>query len=424
MSRLTFVHAADLHLDSPFSGLHNVAPDEVAKIMYEATFLAYKNIIDLCIKEQVDALLVAGDIFDGADHSLRAQLKFVEGLGRLEKEGIRSFVCHGNHDPLDGWEAQLAFPAGCHRFGPEVEGIPMFEGEPDRAIVYGISYPRREVRENLVPKFGTAKRGPFNIGLLHANVDGNKEHGSYAPCTLNDLALTAISYWALGHVHTRQTLSAANPTVVYPGNPQGRQPNERGARGVYVVEVNDAGQVDLEFHAVDVVRWELLEVNISELETDQGLLDAIDRKVADCQGAADGRSAIFRLTLTGRGVLHNSLIRPQFVDDVLANINDTWASQYPFVWCERVEVETAYPFDREQRRKGADFVGDLLKLCDESRGNPALLSELSKALQELYSRGHASRYLRDCLPSDDEIRDLVAGAEEICLAELVDEDSL
>ena len=120
MSRIRFAHAADLHLDSPFKGLRAVAPCHVADALYATTFKAWDNIVDLCIAEQVDALLVAGDICDGADRSLRAQPKFVEGLRKLDGERVRSFVRHGNHDPLDGWEARLDYPPGCTRFGEEI----------------------------------------------------------------------------------------------------------------------------------------------------------------------------------------------------------------------------------------------------------------------------------------------------------------
>ena len=143
MPGLRFVHAADLHLDSPFRGIRNEAPTQVADALARATFEAYQNIIDLCLREQVDALLVAGDIYDGADRSLRAQLRFVQGLGRLDAAGIRSFICHGNHDPLDGWEARLALPEGCVRFGPEVEGFPVFPEEPERGggVRHQLSHP-------------------------------------------------------------------------------------------------------------------------------------------------------------------------------------------------------------------------------------------------------------------------------------------
>ena len=420
MTRIKFVHAADLHLDSPFGGLRNLAP-KIAETLYQATFIAYDNIIDLCIQERVDALLIAGDIFDGADRSLRAQLKFVEGLTRLEEANIRSFICHGNHDPLNGWEAQLTLPPSCHRFGGELERVPVFEDEPDRAVVYGISYPQREVRENLVPRFGIVEDEPFTIGLLHANVDNNPTHDPYAPCSLEDLEATGIDYWALGHVHTRQVLHEANPTVVYPGNPQGRHPNEAGPRGVYLVEVNDADQVSLDFRTVDVVRWSTLEIDINSLETDQSLFDKIDQEVTICQENTDGRDIVFRLVLSGRGPLHDSLIRPGFVDDLLELINDSRPAERPFLWCERIRVSTAANVDREQQRQRSDFVGDLIQLSDDWQQTPSGLSEIRENLQDLYERGNAGRYLRNLAPTEDELRELVAGAEAACLSELLDE---
>ena len=130
MSRIKFVHAADLHLDSPFHGIASEMPEYVVNTLRQATFEAYGNIIELCLREQVDALLVAGDIYDGADRSLRAQLKFVEGLHRLDASGVRTFICHGNHDPLDGWEARISLPPGCVRFASEESGVPVFPDEP------------------------------------------------------------------------------------------------------------------------------------------------------------------------------------------------------------------------------------------------------------------------------------------------------
>ena len=195
MTRIRFVHAADLHLDSPFVGIKAVAPDNVARALHDATFAAYENIIEFCIDERVDALLVAGDVSTTRPiGAFRAQLKFVEGLKRLDDAGIRSFVCHGNHDPLDGWEARLDYPPSCTRFLVEFEAVPVFEDEPERAVVHGISYPTRDVYDNLVPRLGKVDPNAFSIGLMHANVDGNRpEHAAYAPCSLADLVFSGIS---------------------------------------------------------------------------------------------------------------------------------------------------------------------------------------------------------------------------------------
>ena len=419
MSIIRFVHAADLHLDSPFKGMSEVQ-SEIGERLRNATFDAYENIIDLCISEKVDALLVAGDVFDGADHSLRAQLKFVDGLRRLDEADIRSFICHGNHDPLDGWEANLPFPEGAVRFGPAVERVPVFPDDPNRAVVYGISYPEREVRHNLIPQFRTAGSERASIGLVHANVGSNTGHANYAPCTLEDLERTKFDYWALGHVHTRQVMREQSPTVVYPGNPQGRHPNETGARGVYLVDIADSGEVSLDFRTVDTVRWEPLEVGIADLENDQGLLEAVDHAVEDARDAADGRDLIIRLSLTGRGPTHASLVREGFVDDIKTQLNDTWAGQRPFTYCERVSNTTSPTVDRNERLKADDFVGDLLRLVDSFEDHPELLETLYSELEILYGNSRASRYLGELKPTPDELVVILKSAEDICIDMLLE----
>lgn len=423
MTIVRFVHAADLHLDSPFLGMKSAAPSTVADALYQATFEAYENIIRLCVSEGVDALLVAGDVYDSADRSLRAQRKFIDGLQRLHDQGIRSFVCHGNHDPLDGWEARLDYPPSCTRFGPAFESAPVFLDDPTRAVVHGISYPTRDVYENLVHRLGMVDPTPFSVGLLHANVGNNTEHAAYAPCSLVDLEHSGIDYWALGHVHTREVLRAESPTVVYPGNPQGRHPNESGPRGVYLVEVDDGRKARLEFRAMDTVRWEQRELDVSRMETDQDLLDESHEAMRQMLDAADGRPIIVRLALTGRGVLHSSLRKPGFtLEQLTEDINNEWAGASPFAWCERIEDETASPFDRAERVEGSDFVAEVLKTSDRAKDEPELLSRLRAGIPDLYQHRRFRRYLSGYEPSDDEIAALLDEAEAIAVDLLVEED--
>ena len=420
--RLRFVHAADLHLDSPFTGLKSAAPDNVARLLYEATFDAYTNIIDLCISERVDALLVAGDIYDSADRSLRAQIRFIEGLKRLDAEGVRAFVCHGNHDPLDGWEARLDYPTSCHRFGADFKAVPVFADEPNRAVVHGISYPTRDVYDNLALRLGCVDDGPFSIGLMHANVDNNPGHDLYAPCSLDDLVRSGIDYWALGHVHTRQILNERSPTVVYPGNSQGRHPNETGERGVYLAEVDDDGSVRTEFRAMDTVRWERTRIDIGAIETEQELMDTLDERMQELLDAADGRSVIVRVTLSGRGELHRFLRRPDSVADMAESINEGWASRSPFVWCERIEDGTASPFDRGARLASSDFLAEALRTADRAKTDPELLSRLRDGLSDLFEHRRFRAHLSHSVPADEEITALVDEAEAMIVNLLAEDD--
>ena len=420
--RIRFVHAADLHLDSPFTGLKAAAPENVANRLYKATFDAYENIINLCISEEVDALLVAGDVYDGADRSLRAQLKFVEGLNRLEAKGIRSFVCHGNHDPLDGWQARLDYPQSCHRFGPEWEAVPVSD-DPNGVVVHGISYPKRDVTENLARRLGKVDSSPFSIGLLHANVSNDPNHAAYAPCSLDDLAASGIDYWALGHVHTRQVPSEREPAVVYPGNPQGRHPNESGPRGVYLVEVDDGGNVGLDFRPMDAVRWSRLDSDIGAFETEQELLDALHQRMQGVLDGADGRSVVVRMTLTGRGGLSRALRRPDTIEDLVEAINREWAERSPFAWCERIDDTSASPFDREARLKGSDFLAEVLRTSERSKTDSDLLARLGTGLSDLYRHHRFRRYLSESAPSEGELAALVDEAEAMAVELLAEDDN-
>ena len=418
MPSLRFVHAADLHLDSPFTGLKTATPSRIAARLLNATFESYNAIIDLCLSEQVPALLIAGDIYDGADRSLRAQLRFVDGLKRLDVAGIRSFICHGNHDPLSGWQAQLEFPAGCHQFGERVEAVPFDPSDPASATVIGVSYSQREVKENLALGFSAVDRKGFSIGLLHCNAGGNSEHAAYAPCTVADLAQTGIDYWALGHVHNHQILSAQRPAVVYPGNSQGRHINERGPRGVYLVDVDETGRVTPQFRETGVLRWESESVSIDGLETEQALLDAVERQVADTLAQANGRDLVYRLSLTGRGSLHRAVRSPDFAADLQTRLNEAWSGEATFAWCDRIDVLTRPPFDRKAQREGSDFFGELLRLIDTARTDPALQARLANELQPLYGHARAGRFLTESNPTPDDIAALLDDVEAICLEAL------
>jgi exonuclease SbcD len=420
MRRYRFVHAADLHLDSPFRALLQDAPHLTSELR-NATFRTYESIVDLCIERQVDALLVAGDIYDGADRSLRAQLSFIDGLRRLDEAQIRVFVCHGNHDPLSGWEAGINLPESVVRFGSEVSGEPIDPNDPESPMVYGISYPTRDVRENLVPRFPTPESGRYSIGLLHANVGANTGHESYAPCSLDDLVNSGYDYWALGHVHSRAELREQNPVVVYPGNPQGRHINESGPRGVYVVEVNEQARTAIEFRALDTIRWERIDVDIEHLDDEQALIEAVNSHVEDERNTAGELPLVYRLRFYGRGSTHAALTSSDFTADIRDRINSEFGDRSPFAFCERIEDESAPVVDRDALRQGPDLLGDLLRLIDQMQGGvPEEIAALRSELLPLYEHRSARRYLGQSALDGIDFNALIEKAERLLIDDFLD----
>ena len=420
MTHYRFVHAADLHLDSPFKGFLRDAA-HVAATMRDATFRTFEAIVDLCIEQRVNALLIAGDIYDGADRSLGAQLRFHDGLQRLESANIRVFICHGNHDPLDGWEARIDFPSNVVRFGPEVTNEPFDPDDPLSPMVYGISYPTRDVYQNLVPLFPVPVDGRYAIGLLHANVGTNTGHEAYAPCSLEDLATSDYDYWALGHVHTRAVLRDRAPVVVYPGNPQGRHINEAGERGVYLVDLDERGGATLEFVVVDVVRWIEVAIDVTDLEGEQELLSTLNTAIDDARVDATGRPLIYRLRFRGRGAIHQTLARAGFTDDVRKVLNSRLADGSAFAFCERVEDESAPATDREALLLASDVLGDALRWGEKTAsGGPDALDPLKAELRPLYAHPRLRRYLGDGALDALDFQSLLAGAERYLIDDLLD----
>jgi exonuclease SbcD len=419
MPNFSFVHTADLHLDSPFAAL-NVDNPDLARILHSATFEAFDRVIKLCLEEQVDFLLVAGDVYDGADRSLRAQVKFRDGLKRLDEAGIRSFVVHGNHDPLDGWSSTLEWPSRVHVFGDHVEAVEVKRDGSLLACIQGISYPKRDERRNLSPLFHRTGSA-FQIALLHANVGSDTGHEPYAPCTLEDLLKSEMDYWGLGHVHSKRVLSGHLPFVVYPGNTQGRNIKETGEKGCYLVRVRDDKEVEMDFHATDVVRWTRYELSIHDLQTEQDLINALDHACVGISEKASERPSIARITLSGRSPLFKFLKAPNTVSDLLEILHERAPSYSPPVWVEQILLSVGPDIDPMARMKERDFLGDLIRYSRELMGEKDLGALLREDLAPLFESARIHRYLDS--PGDRQLRGLLEEAERICMENLHGEEA-
>jgi DNA repair exonuclease SbcCD nuclease subunit len=423
---LRFLHTGDLHLDSPLEGLSAEAPTEVLPVLRNATTDAWRTIVRLAIDEAVDFVLVAGDVFEVASPTLLGQARFRDGLAQLADAGIRSYVVHGNHDPMDGrsWAPSLAFPSAVHRFGTDAaQAVPVLRAGREIARIHGRSYPRPAVTENYAAGFRADPGAPFSIGLLHANVGNRPGHDNYAPCSVDDLRASGMDYWALGHIHQPGRVIADPPTY-YCGIPQGRDPGELGARGCYLVDVDASRRVTTRFVATDVVRWHPIELPITDAADDEALHRLCREAVAAAIDGADGRSLVIRLRLVGRGVLHANVRRPGYLDDLRQLLNEERSALPPFAWVESIRDATRPDVDLATRRDAPDFIGDFLRTVagarrsarttdpdEHERWTAALRSAVAPLFDES-QRGR--RLLREVRPSDDAlVRELLDEAEAL-----------
>jgi exonuclease SbcD len=363
-----FVHAADLHLDTPFQGLGRVN-DALAERLRDASLEAWDRLVRLTIQRNAAFLLLSGDVYDGSSRGLRAQLRFREGLERLANEGIPAFVIHGNHDPLDGWSAISQWPEGVMVFGSDgVRAVPVEREGVRLATIYGISYPTREVTENLALRYRREDAPGLHVALLHGSVDGAgaNDHGTYSPCTLDDLRAGGMDYWALGHIHRRATLCEGVPWVVYSGNLQGRsmKPSEQGAKGATVVHVQEGTIIRTEFVPCDCVRFGALDLPVAEYANLPALAEGILERLYE-MAVDSGCDLLARVRLTGRGELNRELARPGVLPDLLRSVREALESQGRAIWCERIEDETRPPLELERIRVRGDLAAEVLLWADD-----------------------------------------------------------
>lgn len=383
-----FVHAADLHLDTPFKGLHELAPG-VATALREASLAAFDAIVELALGRAAAFVVLAGDIYDGPERGLRAQLRFRDGLARLSAASIPTFVVHGNHDPVaTGWSAISSFPDGVTVFPHgRVEVVAVERDGVRLATVQGVSYATARTTENLALGF-TRPEGPgVHIGLLHCNVQGAAEgYDDYAPCTLEDLRRTRLDYLALGHIHQTKVLARGagpgDPWVVYPGNSQARspRPSERGPKGAVVVEVVNGEVTDVEHVACDRVRFEQLDVDIAGVEDLAALEDLLLEAARAAIDRNGGRSVVLRARLAGRGALHRDLRRLDATTALLTRVREQAGETPPFCWWDELEDATAPALDLHAIRERGDFASDLLAQGDLLAADPAAARDAARVL--------------------------------------------
>lgn len=427
-----FLHTGDLHLDSPITGLSAEAPPRVLGVLRDATTAAWQAVVRTALEEQVDFVIVAGDVFEVASPTLLGQTRFRDGLAELARAGIRSFVVHGNHDPADGrsWAPSLAFPEAVHRFGTTaVESVPVMRQGTEIARVHGRSYPRAAVTDNYAAGFRASADAPFSIGLLHTNVGDRPGHANYAPCSVEDLRSSGMDYWALGHIHQPGPVMA-DPPAFYSGIPQGRDPGEVGPRGCYVVEVDAARRLHARFVATDVARWQPVDVSIAELTDDEALLRACREAIGTAVDAADGRSLVIRMRIAGRGPLHAHVARPGYLEDLRQLLNEDGAGASPFAWVDSVRDATRADVDVDLRREAPDFVGDFLRTAASARRSARTtdpeeherwLHLLRGAVAPVFDESQRGRrLLREVRPGDEELTgDLLDEAEALALVLLL-----
>lgn len=364
-----FLHAADIHLDSPLLGLEAYDDAPVDEIR-GASRRAFDNLINLAIDEEVAFLLLAGDLYDGDWKDYNTGLFFVDRMARLNRADIPVFIVAGNHDAASRITRSLRLPDNVTSFStthPE-----SFLLDKIGVAIHGQGYKSRALTDDIASSYPQYIPHYFNIGLLHTGLTDRKGHEPYAPCSLDTLKSKGYDYWALGHIHKREEVSR-DPLIVFPGNIQGRHIRETGAKGATMVTVEGGEITGIDHMPLDVLRWAHCHIDISSCETGEALYERVQHVLEEEQDLAEERTLAMRLELSGSTPLHSELFAKsgQWTEEfrgLAASLGD--------MWLEKIIFKTRRPFSLEEIAGDGTPLAGLLQRVDKLDLAPDMLLSL------------------------------------------------
>jgi predicted phosphodiesterase len=402
-----FVHAADLHLDAPVQGLRR-ASTAITHALGHAPLTAWDALVQLTIDENAAFLLLAGDICDGSERAIPAQLRLVEGLQRLSTHGIRTFIVRGPADPPDRWTAIHRWPDGVHLFsahGPESVAVTTASG--CAATIHGLGY-STDRSANRLARFRRGAESGIHIALVH---EGLRAGDAQANRALSDMQASGIDYWALGHDHKYRQLTETRPWIVYPGTLQGRglKADETGPKGAVVVTVTDGAITSASHRPLDAVRIVRTQLDASTLVGPTDFRVALSAQSMRLRSEHPARTIVTACDVVGRrpawmGVQTADSIWDRLLEDIRKEENGAGTP----VWWDSLSDMT----EIRETHSDDDAAVYVRRLIDVFRRAPASLDRLVADQNVAPGTAIGAGQTLDTL----EVNDLLGRAERVALS--------
>ncbi len=372
-----FIHAADIHLDSPLHSLdaYEGAPQDEIR---QASRRAFDNLVGTALAERVDFVLIAGDLYDGDWKDYNTGLYLVSQTVKLREAGIAVYIAAGNHDAASKITKKLKLPENVHLFSankPET-----FTIDELNVALHGQSFAKPAIKIDLSHNYPPPLAGHFNIGVLHTCAAGREGHEPYAPCTLEGLGSKGYNYWALGHVHQYEIL-LNDPPVVFSGCIQGRHIRESGPKGCLLVTVDDQGRPEPEFRPLDVIRWVIADVDAGGAESAYDVVDRVGRQFEKLVDQNEGLPLAARVVIQGETSGHTELMADieRWGNEIRSAAIDSGGR----VWVEKIKFHTALPAAEQDLQKSDGAIGELVSLFDELSSNADMVRALADEFSDI-----------------------------------------
>ncbi len=394
--------SADIHIGSPIRSIA-LRNNELGSRLKSATRDTFVRIVDLAIEEQVDALVLAGDIFDTSDPDVRSSTFLISQLARAASEGVPTVLIRGNHDALLDHTARGKLGEHIHLL--DIKQPTVHIGD---IAFHGISFDEKHKQKSLLPNYPEAIPGVFNVGLMHTALDNAPGHDPYAPCSSKDLLAHGYDVWCLGHIHAPIEHKNDSTLIVMPGIPQPRHIGEQHGGFVNLVCIDDGTTTSKQIKVGGLTFTEC-HVNLSDCEDQAEVYQRLSSAMREKQ--VDDQDVAIRLLVTSRTYTREVLrglateiletVQGVFLDKVITLKPTTDTSEEADDLARLMRMQLSSPGARQRASESMNQLLDALPtdvkkafLGTASKGSDELLSELlEEAVNEVSAtvqEGHAS----------------------------------
>jgi hypothetical protein len=399
-----FVHAADLHLEEPLSGVAD-PPEHLRDLFLDAGYAAAQRVFEIALAEEAELLILAGDVLQPYKTGPRGPLFLLQQFERLREHGIAVYWAGGRVDPPEAWPTYLKLPDNVHVFpaGAPQDFTQNRQGVPLIRITGASRVRGRPIRAG---EFMPDPAGLYSIAVIHGNVN---------PETVK---ARGIDYWALGGSHTRATPLTGLRTAHHPGTPQGRSPQQCGPHGCTLVHVDDQRRTRVNFVPADVVRWQNERIALDRAATPENLRTRLFDRMQTLKEAHPGTDLLVSWTIAGDGPTMTQLRRGTLATELLAALREEHGRTSPAAWSLSLvaEAPASLPHEwYEQDTIRGDYLRELQRYQDEA--------ELPLSMEPYLAEGHPAALGDKTQISDAERDDVLREAAMLGVDLLSGEES-
>lgn len=348
-----FIHAADFHLEMPPFGVDEV-PDHLAELFLECAYQSATRVFDTALAEEVDFVILAGDVLHCEYTGPRGPLFLAEQFQRLAQRRIAVYWAGGGVDPPEAWPPSIRLGDNVHRFA-QGKTQQYIHRRDDTPIARIIGTSRADAAALRPGEFDPEGPGLSAIAVAHGSAD------------LEAFRASRVDYWALGGAHARATLCDAMPLVHDPGSPQGRQPEHTGVHGCTLVRVDGQRNFQTTLVPTDTIRWQNERIVVDAHTRRDELEMMLRERIRSLVEVAPGIDQLVCWTIAGMGPVIGQLRHGGLAGELLEMLRKDHGFARPAVWSASLGVEPAAALPQawyEQETIRGDFLRHIARLQD------------------------------------------------------------